>query len=84
VYALRYTFRTYRGHQLIGRPDPGHLVPVEQSFDELLHRLVPLHEAHITQVESKEHERLVPIYVTVAEEVDQGEQTEAIEGAVTE
>lgn len=73
---------TYRGHQLIGRPHPGHPISVKHSLDELLHRLVPLHEAHVSQVESEEYEGLVPVNIIIAEEIDQGEQTGAIKGAI--
>ena len=73
---------TYRGHQLIGRPDPGHLISIEHSLDQLLHRLVPLHEAHVSQVESEEYEGLVPVNIIITEEIDQGEQTGAIKSAV--
>ena len=75
---------TYRGHQLIGGPDPGHLVPGYHSLDQLLHRLVPLHEAHVRQIESEQHQRLVPIYIIVAEEIDEGDQAGAVKGAVAE
>ena len=74
--------RSYRGHQLVSGPDPSDLVPIEYPLDEFLHRVVPLHEGNVKKIEAEEHKSLIPMYIVIAKEVDQGEKTSAVKGAI--
>ncbi|CAH0392312.1 unnamed protein product [Bemisia tabaci] len=75
---------THRWHQLVGRPDSGDPILVQVLLNEPLHGLVPLHKRHITQINTEEDGRLVPVDLVVAEEADEREEAGRVEGAVAE
>ena len=75
---------TYAGDEMVGAPDPGHLVLVEQLLDEPLRLGVDLHEADVAGVDAEEQEGLVPLDLLVAEEEDQRDEGDGVEGAVPE
>lgn len=54
------------------------------ALDELLDLLVPLHERDVEQVDAEQGERLVPVNAVVTEEDDERDQTNGVEGAVSE
>ncbi len=69
---------------MVGAPDPGDLVLVEELLDEPLRLGVDLHESYVGEVDGEEHGGLPPLDQAVLEEDDQGHQGHGVEGAVAE
>lgn len=75
---------TYCWHKLICTSDASHLVFGNHLLDARLHLDVPLHEGHVADVDGEQDEGLPPEDAVIPEEVDQHQQTDAVERAVAE
>lgn len=69
---------------MISRPHPCDFVFVDQFFNETFHRYVPLHETNVRDIETEQDERLVPLDLVIPEEVDERNQADRVEEAVSE
>ncbi len=69
---------------MVRAPDPGDLVFVEQLLDEPLGLRVDLHEGNVGYVDEEEEGGLEPLDAFIAEEDDERDEGERVEGAVAE
>lgn len=81
---MKTSTHPYRGHQLVGAAHPGNSIFIYNFFYKSFELTVPSHEADVRDIEAEEHERLLPIDVVIAEEVDERQQAHGVERAVAE
>ena len=74
---------TYRGHKLVRAANAGHSVLIQVFLDEALYWLVPLHKGNVGQIETKQHQCLIPVDVVIPEENDECDETGGVEGTIT-
>lgn len=70
-------------NEMISRRNARHGVTVEEALDHSLDILVPAHEWDVGGVEEEEKCRLPPDDQVVHEEENQGDEADAVEGAIT-